>query len=297
MTEPLVSVAIVTFNQKNYLRECIESILSQDYNNTEIVVADDCSTDGTTQMLHEYDAKYPGKFVLRLAAQNKGVTINSNEAHFACSGKYIAWMGGDDLMLPGKIAAQVTLMENDCNIVISYHDLNVFDSESNCTLYRFNERNKPKNGGSKVLIKYGSFNGACSTMVRRSATPTCGFDERLPIASDWLYWVQTTYGGGKISYINHIYGKYRRHEGNVTNSKHGPRLQNMQDHLLSCSIILSEMPEFYNEVRCRMAELLIGMRLYRCGEKYNKYLVAASAFSFKPKAIAGIFLSVLGYKR
>ena len=100
---PLVSVAIITYNQKEYLRECIESILEQDYDNIEIVVSDDCSTDGTQEMLKEYDRKYPNKFVLKLSDKNQGITQNSNLAHFACSGKYIAWMGGDDLMLPEKI--------------------------------------------------------------------------------------------------------------------------------------------------------------------------------------------------
>ncbi len=99
---PLVSVAVITYNQKEFLRECIESILAQDYPNLEIVIADDASSDGTQDMLRDYDVQFPDKFVLKLAGRNQGITANSNEAHFACTGKYIAWMGGDDLMLPGK---------------------------------------------------------------------------------------------------------------------------------------------------------------------------------------------------
>lgn len=63
---PSVSVAIITYNQREFLRECIDSILNQDYSNFEIVVADDASTDGTQDMLREYDRKHPGKFVLKL---------------------------------------------------------------------------------------------------------------------------------------------------------------------------------------------------------------------------------------
>lgn len=294
---PLVSVAIITFNQKQFLKECIDSVLAQDYENLEIVVADDASTDGTHELLYGYKARYPEKFVIKISDKNQGITKNSNSAHFSCNGKYIAWMGGDDLMLPGKIKAQVDVMEQNKDIAISYHDLDVFDSDSGCTLHRFSESNKPREGGTAVLIKYGPFNGACSTMVRRSACPPEGFDERLPIASDWLYWVQSTYGGGKISYINRIYGRYRRHESNVTCFKDGPRLKNMQDHLLTCSIIISEMPAFYEEVRKRMAEILVAMRLCQNKEKYNSYLFAALAFSLRPKAIVGIVLSVFGYKR
>ena len=58
---PLVSVAIITFNQAEFLRECIESVLQQDYANLEIVVADDGSTDGTQEMLRDYDRNHPEK--------------------------------------------------------------------------------------------------------------------------------------------------------------------------------------------------------------------------------------------
>jgi glycosyltransferase involved in cell wall biosynthesis len=294
MTQPLVSIAIVTYNQINYLRECIESVLIQDYLNTEIVVADDCSTDGTVQMLLEYVEKYPGKFVLQLANKNNGITINSNNAHFACTGKYIAWMAGDDLMLPGKISSQVDLMEKDINIVLSYHNLDVFDSESGKNLYYYNNGNIE--GGVKLLVKHGTVNGACATMVRRCAAPQHGFDVRIPIASDWLYWVQSTYGGGKIRYIDKVLGKHRRHAGNVTNSENGLSLKIFQDHLLSCSIIISEKPELHREVEYRMAELLIAMRMINNGQYYRNYLKAALSFSFRPKAMAGILISYFGIK-
>ncbi len=295
MTQPLVSVAIITFNQINYLRECIESVLSQDYPNIEIVVADDCSTDGTVQMLNDYADKYPGKFLLRLSLKNKGITGNSNEAHFACTGKYIAWMGGDDLMLPGKITSQVELMEKDSSVVLSYHNLDVFDSATNKTLYYFNHRYIE--GDVKVLIKYGTVNGACSTMVRRSATPVHGFDTRIPIASDWLYWVQTAYGGGKIRYVDRILGRYRRHTGNITNPANKSFFYNYQDHLLSCSIIVSEKPELHKQVKFRQAELLIALRNINSGLNYRNYLIASLSYSFRPKAMAGILLSYIGIKR
>jgi len=62
--KPLVSVAVITYNQKLYLEECINSILSQDYPNMEIVIADDASTDGTHEMLDKFCRQYPDKFVI-----------------------------------------------------------------------------------------------------------------------------------------------------------------------------------------------------------------------------------------
>src|SRR5262245_60854912 len=97
---PLVSVGIVTYQHEKFIDECLQSILTQDYPNMEIIIADDGSKDRTPEIVREYANKYPGKFVLRLSEKNRGITANSNEAHFACSGKYIAWMAGDDLLLP-----------------------------------------------------------------------------------------------------------------------------------------------------------------------------------------------------
>lgn len=258
--KPLVSIAIITYNQREFLRECIESCLLQDYENTEIVVADDASTDGTQDMLREYDKKYPGKFILRLSEKNQGITKNSNQAHFACSGKYIAWMGGDDLMLPGKITSQVQFMENNMNCAICYHDLIVFDNESGDQLYLFSEKNRPREGGVDTLIKYGTFNGACSSMVRKSMTPISGFDSRLPVASDWLYWIECLGSEGNIRYIDNIFGKYRRNSANVTNKKKILSQGNI-DHLNTCGIIISKFPNFISQAFYAYAMNIRGVRL------------------------------------
>jgi len=123
-----VSIAIITYNQKENLRECIESCLEQGYPNFEIVVADDCSTDGTQDLLREYEAKYPGKFVLRLAEKNQGITPNSNVCLDACSGEFIAMVGGDDLLLPNKITRQVEEMLKDTDIALCGTFTRIIDS-------------------------------------------------------------------------------------------------------------------------------------------------------------------------
>jgi len=284
---PLVSVAIVTYNQKAFLKECIESILSQSYKNIEIVVADDGSTDGTHEMLEDYSKRNPNKFVLRLSLVNKGITINSNSAHFACNGKYIAWMGGDDLMLPNKILKQVKFMENNPSCTICYHDLDVFNNEDNKHLYDFSQKSKPRSGDIRTSIKYGVFNGACSTMVRTERTPEHGYDERIPVASDWLYWVESLGNGGTIDYINEVLGRYRRHDNNVTNNKMTIE-QNTIDHLNSCNYLHSKYPEFFKEITYRYAVII---RSNRHKLPYLKSLF----FSLKNNLDAKSFISITVY--
>mgnify|MGYP000507135859 CR=1 FL=1 len=119
-----------------------------------IVIADDCSIDGTQEMLSEYVLKYPNKFILKLSNINQGITKNSNLAHFACTGKYIAWMGGDDLMFQGKIRKQVNYMEKNPECRICYHNLDVFQSETNKTNAKIKRINERSQGIFEVLVPF-----------------------------------------------------------------------------------------------------------------------------------------------
>lgn len=292
---PLVSVAIITFNQKQFLAECIDSILAQDYPHIEIVVADDCSTDGTQDMLRQYEARRPGVFKLALASANRGITRNSNAALSACSGAYIAWMGGDDLMLPGKLSAQVRYMEQHPQCTISYHDLDVFDSDTDRTLYLFSAREKPRRGGVEVLIVNQCFNGACASMVRASASPVRGFNEFIPYASDWLYWIEVLHQGGTIEYINAVLGRYRRHPGNVTR-EHGAVAQNDVDHLNTCNYIVALDPRYFSLAMIGYSTRLLNLRKKVA---YHQAVLASLRVALNMKALAclGIYLFTFGKVR
>lgn len=290
--QPLVSVAIVTYNQREFLRECIDSILDQDYPNIEIVVADDCSTDGTKEMLFEYDRKHPNIFVLKLAEKNLGITKNHNAAHFSCKGKYIAWMGGDDLMLPGKISKQVAFMEANASCSVSYHNLDVFFSDTNETLFLLNNKKTAKEGGIKTAIKYGCFNGACATMVVRDKTPKEGFDERMPLASDWLYWVETLNDGGDIRYIDEVMGRYRRHSNNITSQSN---YNAYIDHLNSCSILLTKYPDLQSSILYRYSENLRALR-YKEKNNYLNWIKASLYVGLNIKSLISYILYFLSFK-
>lgn len=296
---PLVSVAVVTYNQKRFLKECIESILIQDYPNIEIVIADDASTDGTKELLYAYQKAARRPFILKISEINKGVTHNQNSAVFACSGKYISWIAGDDLMLPGKLSKQVEFLENNPTFSICYHDLDVFDSKTNLTIKKFSQTDKPRVGGLATLIKYGGFNGAVSNMVRRSSSPKNGFDIRIPVASDWLYYAECLWDGSKIGYVDELLGRYRRHDNNVTSALiKKPSLSEIQEHLFSCEVILSRAPWLINEINIRKAYLLLSLRWLDNGKFYGSYLRASLRYGFRLKVFIGFLAySILGIKR
>jgi glycosyltransferase involved in cell wall biosynthesis len=207
---PKVSVMIVTYNQEYLIRETIDSVLLQDYDNLEIVVADDASTDNTLNILQDYAAKFPEKFVLVLNEKNLGITGNCNSALKACSGELIAVLGGDDVFLPGKISAQVEIFIENPDVSLSYHAVEVFQHQTGRTLHITNQ--KPSDDILNIqdmLVKMG-IPGGSSLMHRASAVPVGGYDSRLPMVSDWLFMLELAMHG-KIAKLNGIYARYRKH--------------------------------------------------------------------------------------
>ncbi len=122
-------------------------------------------------------------------------------------------------------------------------------------------------------------------MVRREQIPARGVDLNLPVASDWLMWIEILINsGGEIRYINSVLGKYRRHGRNVTNdAKHGSLSRGVRDHLATCMKILYLHPEYSRQVLFRLATILRGLRHSR---GYVDSLVGSLRCSVQLKTIA-----------
>lgn len=115
METPLVSVCMTTYNHAPYLRQAVESVLSQQTSfDFELVLGEDCSTDLTAEICREYAAKYPGRVRLVTGARNVGWRANYRRTFDACRGKYVAYCDGDDWWTdPCKLQMQADLMESD----------------------------------------------------------------------------------------------------------------------------------------------------------------------------------------
>ncbi len=115
-----VSVCLVTYNQDKYIDECLKSIVAQETDFMfEVIVADDCSTDGTREIIKKYAAEYPNIVVPVLREKNIGAYKNFTETHDLAQGQYICHCDGDDYWLPGKLQAQAEYLDQhpSCNIV------------------------------------------------------------------------------------------------------------------------------------------------------------------------------------
>lgn len=252
---PLVSVFLPTYNQQAYIRESIDSVIKQDYDNIEIVIGDDCSKDDTWQIVQEYQQQFPGKIKAFRNPVNLGITGNCSEVLRRCTGKYVVFTAGDDLFMEGKIHKQVALMEADASMVLSYHDVEVFNSADGKMLRFWNKgplSSPPLTGSAEavakqIIVKGTSFMAALSVMVRREAIPESGYDMRVPVASDWLMWIEVLARAGKrgkVGYLPDVLARYRRHDANIS----GQDYKHTADQLVTLAIVEDRYPRFVSAV-------------------------------------------------
>ena len=154
----LVSISCITFNHASFLRQCLDSFLMQKTNfEFEIVINDDCSTDGTIEILNEYKNKYPKKINLQIQKENqwsqgvRGITARFNLPR--CTGKYVALCEGDDYWTDeNKLQKQVDILENDDTIVLVGHDAIVIN-ENNETMAATKLPEERKRDCSSIELK------------------------------------------------------------------------------------------------------------------------------------------------
>jgi glycosyltransferase involved in cell wall biosynthesis/peptidoglycan/xylan/chitin deacetylase (PgdA/CDA1 family) len=110
---PSVSVVIPFFNAAKFMREAIDSVIAQTHRDWELMLVDDGSTDGGTEIAQSYAAAWPGRIVYLAHEQrkNRGACASRNLGIRHCRGKYIAFLDADDAWLPHKLARQVSIMQ------------------------------------------------------------------------------------------------------------------------------------------------------------------------------------------
>ncbi|MGB8953601.1 MAG: glycosyltransferase [Candidatus Aminicenantales bacterium] len=150
MTEPLVSVKMITYNHAPFIAQAIEGVLQQKTNFLfELVIGEDCSTDGTREIVFQYQKKYPDIIRVITSDKNVGMKKNTYRTMKAYKRKYSAFCEGDDYWPhPDKLQKQVDYMEShpECGLVYSSYD--VYHVESGKLIKDFIKHRKlemPKN--------------------------------------------------------------------------------------------------------------------------------------------------------
>ena len=123
--KPEVSIRLMTYNHESFIEDALEGIIAQKTSFPfEIVIGDDCSTDKTFQVIHNYEERYPEKIKVLQRSEQLGIRKNSVDIISHCQGKYIALLDGDDYWIDvEKLQKQVDFLENHQDCSLCFHNV------------------------------------------------------------------------------------------------------------------------------------------------------------------------------
>lgn len=235
---PKVSVVVISYNQQEFIKKAIDSILIQKVNfDIEVIVADDASIDQTQEIILEYSKKYSPQLKPILRKNNIGVQRNLIDALQKAKGDYIALCEGDDYWIdPNKLQIQVDFLEKNTNFTLCFHPVKVFFENSDQKEYIYPQETHNKKFILSNLLE-NNFIQTNSVMYRKQSYESLP-DNILPF--DWyLHLYHAKFG--KIGFINRIMSKYRRHENGMWQD-----MYNNSDHLYMLHSI--EQVSLYEEL-------------------------------------------------
>ena len=192
-----MSIVIPTYNYGRFLGEAIQSVLDQTFQDFEIIIVDDGSTDNTMEVVSSFqDVR-----IRYIYQDHRGASAAQNVALYAARGEYITGMGADDLYLPQHLELKVKLLDSRPDVGLVCSDAYFFDDKTGATLGRL--WHDPKRPDSwfdpvkavqqpvKEFLRKGCFIMPQAAMIRRQVFATVGnFDESLPTHEDWELFVR-----------------------------------------------------------------------------------------------------------
>lgn len=154
----MVSVAMITYNHGQYLKQALDSVLMQKIKfRFEIVIADDCSSDNTQEIIREYAEKYPEIINPILRTKNIGATRNSIDVKCRCKGKYIILLEGDDFYISDqKLQKQYDFLEEHEEFIACGHPIEIVDKQGQHLIYTLSDLKLNMAMGQWHYERYGT---------------------------------------------------------------------------------------------------------------------------------------------
>jgi len=255
-----VSVIIPTYQSVQFVRDALESVLAQTYQDYEIIVVDGGSTDGTLKVLEEYSA-----CAKVITQKGHGISNARNAGVLASKGEYIAFLDSDDVWLSDKLECQVRFFESKPKTVgLICSDVSLFgDDYSSLNASAFCMR-RPYRGRVLEHLLIENFVSASTVMIRKSCFETVGyFDESLSISEDWDMWIRTA-SFFELDYQDMILAKFRIRMGSLTKNKE----QLLQSQIALKRKIAQKMPRLLRNLDLRRVRCLYYLPHLRLGVLY-----------------------------
>jgi len=194
---PLVSIVIPVYNGANYLKECIESALAQTYNNIEVVVVNDGSTDNgeTERIALSYGAR-----IRYFSKSNGGVATALNYGIEKMEGDWFSWLSHDDLYLPRKVELQISQLHManlsvDSTVIACRATL--MGSKGAKIFYPKKFRTGRFSGKAmfRHLVDGNILNGCALLVPRKALVEVGGFNHKYRFIQDWVCWLELALRG------------------------------------------------------------------------------------------------------
>lgn len=227
---PLLSIAILTYNHGKFISVLLKSIIEQKVNfDYEIIIVDDSSTDNTREIINRYSNNYPSIFKAIFNEENKGVINNAIILSEECRGRYISFLDGDDYFIyDKKLQEQVDFLESNGEYIGCFHDAKIISTDHTQTESELFKKQHFKENDS-----YSSFNKYFSDflpkhLINRNIIPTASLVFRNIYLTEFLNkvghirlslnWAVHLYliKGSKFKYFDQKWTVYNDHPGGVS---------------------------------------------------------------------------------
>lgn len=176
-----ISVIIPVYNKARYIEETIKSVLSQTFQDFEIIVIDDGSTDESSKVLKKYINRQK---IAVYRQKNKGCPAALNKGIMLSKGKYICWLSADDVWYKNKLEMQVKEFEKNPNIDLIYTDTDHIDENGNVIIKHVRSADKD----TPLPVRVMSINGSSVMFKKYCIRKTGMFDEELRCCNDTDMW-------------------------------------------------------------------------------------------------------------
>lgn len=221
LVDSLVTVIVPAYNHEQFISDCIESIINQDYKNIELIILNDGSKDRTTNKILEYEEKCKKRFhnFIFIDKDNQGVAKTINQGINLSKGKYICFIASDDMMIEGRIKKQVEFMnKKDSNISCGNSLIIKGNTKTNIPVISDDLKVNYYNGSQFYNLIINYFISSPTVMIKKRLIDEVGmYDEKFKI-EDWPYYVRIA-EKYSIDFIDEYLCYYRIHNNNTQTNK------------------------------------------------------------------------------
>lgn len=209
-----ISVALAARNGARFLRAQVDSILPQLHGDDQLIISVDPSTDTTLELARQLAQS--SSFIEVVEGPGQGISGNFQNAIQACSGRHIFLCDHDDIWYPEKVA-KVLAAFVDSNAALVMHDAMVVGEDLELLEPSFFAQRDSKPGYTRNIIK-NSYIGCCMAFGRELKHHILPFPKSIPMHDQWIGLLAEKFGG--VCFLDEPLIKYRRHNGNATQSTH-----------------------------------------------------------------------------